>query len=251
MSTYFITLYGLFYKETIRFLKIYHQTIFSPVLSSFMFVAILLLSNTTNSIEHTKFILTGSIISGILQNAFMNSSSSLVMSKVLGYVQDIIIPPITNSQIIIAYVCASLIRAITIGFLIFLVGHIFVDLEPYSFSLATLIVLLSATLLASLGLLSATFTDTFEGMASITNYFITPISMLSGTFFSVTKLPAILQLINQFNPFFYMIDSFRYAMSGSSHACIYRSILVLVVSNILVFTALHYSLKRGIVNKKQ
>lgn len=244
-NDYFIILLGLLHKETHRFLIIYHQTILSPIISSFMFVLILLFANNNLENSHIEFILTGSIISAILQNSFANSSSSIIMSKILGYVVDIIVPPIDSIQIIIAYIASSMLRGIIIGSLMFICINLFITIYPAHLGILLLITLMSSLLLGSLGLLSGIITNSFESSASITNYIVMPLSMLSGTFYSVKKLPLFLQISNKFNPFFYMIDGFRYGMLGFSDSKIEITVLILFIFIIIILFILHLLLRNG------
>ncbi|MFO1129994.1 MAG: ABC transporter permease [Rickettsiales bacterium] len=242
---YLTILYGLLEKEIKRFIIIYHQTILSPIISSFMFVIILLFANNNLEISHIQFILTGSIISAVLQNSFGNSSSSITMSKILGYVTDIIVPPILPSHIIIAYTLASVLRGLIIAFIMMICINFFITLIPFNFIILIIMSLLGGFLMGALGLLSSIVTNSFEASASITNYIVMPLSMLSGTFYSVKKLPLILQKINYFNPFFYIIDGFRYGALGIAEVNIIHTIVILVLFNIFIIYLLYILIKKG------
>ena len=245
-----ISTWTLYKKEVHRFLKVYHQTLLSPVVSSltFLFIFALSLGNHVRDIENTpfnEFLASGLIIMSITQNAFANPSSSLLMSKVTGTIIDYIIPPISTNGFIIAYVFGGVTRGIMVGAMVTLAISFFVDLHVYNYFYLILFTLLATLLLSTLGTISGILANNFDQMSAITTYVVTPLSFLSGTFYSVNQLPHSLKIINLFNPFFYMIDGFRYSMTGVSDSSISFASAFLSISVLLCYTCLYFMIKTG------
>ncbi len=243
-------LYTLFIKEVRRFLKVYHQTILTPAVSSLILLAVFVLATENHTravrgIPFIDFIGYGLIIMSITQNAFANSSSSLIMSKVIGYITDLLTPPLRGFEIVTAYSLGSLVRGIMVGLMVLLALLPFISLRIHSPGLLVFFVIASGLLLGLLGILTGLLSSTFEQSSAITNYIINPLSFLSGTFYSVEKLPYFFKVINYFNPFFYMIDGFRYSLVGFADSNIEIGVLVLVFSNIILFVLLKYLIDIG------
>ena len=233
--------YALYRKEVLRFLKVYNQTIIAPSISALTFfcVFVLAVGNTKSNIAGVTFkdfIAYGLIIMSIVQNAFANTSSSLVMSKVLGYISDILVPPLSSNSIIFAYICASTTRGIIVGITVTAVLLPFVNISVYSLPIMILSIILACLLLGMLGMLSGVLSNSFDQNAAINSYLITPMSFLSGTFYSINNLPPVLKTISEYNPFFYMIDLFRYSLTGYSDSQnITFGIIFLTASIIVTF----------------
>lgn len=236
----FYGLYTLYIKEVKRFLVVYHQTVFTPVLSALILLAVFVMSinspgHTINGVPFIDFVGYGLIIMSITQNAFANSSSSLIMSKVIGYITDLLMPPLGGSEIVIAYTLASITRGVAVGIMVFLCLLPIVSFKVHSLPLLLFFVISSSALLGMLGILTGIAADGFDQNSAVTNYLINPLSFLSGTFYSVNKLPEFFKIINQFNPFFYMIDGFRYSIIGSADSNISVGVIVLVSINLALF----------------
>jgi ABC-2 type transport system permease protein len=234
-------LFKLYHKELRRFMKVYQQTIISPILSSLMFLAVFALMvgnkvNTINNIPFLEFMCSGLVIMTITQNSFANSSSSIIMAKVIGYISDILIPPLKGSHIVLAHTLAGVTRGIIIGSILLLILCTTVtNFQIHSIPLIIFFAVFSAALLSLLGLFASICSNSFDQMSAITNYIITPLSFLSGTFYSTDKLPYYFKMLNNFNPFFYIIDGFRYGTSGYSASNVNIGIIVLLISNVLMF----------------
>jgi ABC-2 type transport system permease protein len=249
-SLVLISTWTLYKKEGHRFLKVYHQTLLSPVISALtlLFIFALSIGDQVQKIENVpfdEFLASGLIIMSITQNAFANPSSSLLMSKITGTIIDYIIPPISTNSFIIAYVLGGVTRGIAVGIMVALALSYFVDMHVYSYSYLILFSLLSTLLLSILGTIGGILTNSFDQLAAITTYVITPLSLLSGTFYSVKDLPHSLEIINQFNPFFYVIDSFRYSMIGISDSSIPFTTVFLSISILLCYVCLYFMIKTG------
>lgn len=239
MFNYYGT-YTLAKREVKRFLKVYHQTLIAPSISSMIFLAVFMLASTNQEqiiggVKFINFLGYGLIIMTIVQNAFANSLSSLIMSKVIGYINDILMPPFSGLEIVIAYIFGSLIRGIICGLTLALCLIPFVDFYISHPLLLVFFTLSSCIFMGLIGILAGMASNNFDESAAITSYIITPLSFLSGTFYSVEKLPAILQNINLFNPFFYIIDGFRYSFTNYSDSNIEVGMIMLTTLNIVLF----------------
>lgn len=230
--------YILSIREIRRFLKVYHQTIIAPVISALIFLSIfsLALSDTNKmiyNIPYKDFAGYGLIIMTIIQNSFANSSSSLIMAKVIGYINDILMPPFEGKELVLAYNIGSISRGILVGLLLSFVLSFIIEFRLHNLALAIYYVLSAAILLGNLGLLSSLITDNFDQNSAISSYLITPLSFLSGTFYSIHQLPTWLKFINLVNPFFYIIDGFRFSLIGHSDGNIMIGVFYLLTLNIL------------------
>ncbi|RTK93335.1 MAG: multidrug ABC transporter permease [Rickettsiales bacterium] len=242
--------YCLSLREIKRFIKVYHQTIITPVISSLIFLSVFVLAigNHKTEISGIKFINFmgyGLIIMSIMQNAFSNSSSSFIMSKILGYIIDILTPPLGSIEIVIALTLGSLFRGLIVGIVVALALYPFIEYEIHQPLLLIFYVVTSCTLLAQFGILSGLISNSFDQLTAVTSYLITPLSFLSGTFYSVTSLPVFFQYINLFNPFFYMIDGFRYCLTNHADGNITIGITLLIIANILQYFLLIKLIDKG------
>ena len=232
--------YILTIRETLRFLRVYHQTIIAPIVSAMIFLSIFSLSigsnkHSINNIPFLDFMGYGIIMMSMIQSAFANSSSSLIMSKVIGYIVDLLIPPFRGVEIVMAYSVGSVIRAVMVGIGVAIAMIPFINFHVYHPLLLVFFVLASCTFMAKLGIVAGLISNSFDQMSALTNYVIMPLSFLSGTFYSVKSLPWFLQYINHVNPFFYIIDGFRYCFTNSSDSNIIVGVVILVVSNMVLF----------------
>lgn len=237
-------------REIRRFIKVYHQTLISPVISALIFLSIFTLaindhSASINGIKFINFMGYGLIIMTMVQNAFSNSSSSLAMSKIIGYVNDILMPPFSSAEIIFAYCTGAIVRGLSVGVALAICLTPFVEFQVYSIIHLIIFSLGSVLLLGLIGMIAGIYADSFDQMAAITNYIVTPLSFLSGTFYSVHKLPSYLQLINNVNPFFYMIDGFRYSLTGVADSNINLGVMMLLLTNLLLIIFVAHLLKTG------
>jgi len=229
--------YTLFIREVRRFLKVYHQTLIAPVVSALIFLSIFTLAigekeHKIHGIPYIDFVGYGLIIMTIIQNAFANTSSSLIMAKVLGYINDILMTPLGGIEIVLSYTLGAIVRGITVGIILASVLWFIIDFRLNSFGLLVFYVLSSCILLANLGIISSIITNNFDQNSVITNYIITPLSFLSGTFFSIHQLPNWLKIINLANPFFYIIDGFRYSLTGFSDGSVPIGMMILIITNV-------------------
>lgn len=242
--------YSLTLREVKRFIRVYNQTLITPAISALIFLAVFALAvgakrHEINGIKFINFMGYGLIIMSIVQNAFGNSSSSLIMSKIIGYISDILTPPLGSKEIIIAFTIGAVLRGLMVGIIVTISLIPFVEFNLYHPLLLAFYILASCTLLGKLGILSGMIANSFDQHSAITSYLITPLSFLSGTFYSVKDLPQILQQINFLNPFFYMIDGFRYCLTNKADGNIIVGICFLIISNIIIYLMLEKLIDKG------
>jgi ABC-2 type transport system permease protein len=209
----------LYKKEVHRFIKVYNQTIIAPVITSLLFLAVFSLAigsqvDHVGNIKFSQFMAAGLIMMSVVQNAFANTSSSFIMGKVLGIIIDYLTPPISAGEMVLAMTLAGVTRGLIVGITVFISLLFFIPINIHSAGHMIFYILAASTLLSLLGLLAGVIAETFDQMAAVTSYVITPMAFLSGTFYSIDHLPAFWQKLSHLNPFFYMIDGFRYGMTG-------------------------------------
>ncbi|SDI48035.1 ABC transporter permease [Paraburkholderia phenazinium] len=211
----------LFYKEILRFWKVAFQTVLAPVITALLYLTIFGHAlrghvQVYPGVEYTSFLIPGLVMMSVLQNAFANSSSSLIQSKITGNLVFVLLPPLSHYEMYCAYVLASVVRGLAVGFGVFIVTIWFV---PLSFSAPLIIIafaVLGAGILGTLGLIAGIWAEKFDQLAAFQNFLIMPLTFLSGVFYSTHTLPPVWREVSRLNPFFYMIDGFRYGFFGVS-----------------------------------
>ena len=240
----------LFYKEILRFWKIVFQTVAAPVLTAMMYLLVFghVLQDRVQVFEgvgYTSFLIPGLVMMSVLQNAFANSSSSLIQSKVTGNLVFLLVTPLSHWAWFVAYVGASVVRGLMVGFGVFIVTVWF---APPAFAQPLWIIvfaLLGAGMLGVLGLIAGLWADKFDQMAVFQNFIIMPMTFLSGVFYSVHSLPPFWQQASHLNPFFYMIDGFRRGFFGTSDVSPWLSLGVVGTAFIVVSAIALHLLKTG------
>ena len=235
-----IGVYTLFKREVMRFLKIYLQTILGPALTTLLFLIIFAMalgrsSKLVQDIPFLEFLAPGLIIMAMIQNAFGNTSSSLLSAKVAGNITDLLLPPLTAIEFASAFLAGAVCRGLFVGISVSLLVLFFVPLKIYSPLVLIYFSVLSCSFMGLLGLISGIWASKFDHIAAITNFIVTPLSLLSGTFYSITILPENFYIISQLNPFFYMIDGFRFSMIGYADSNIYVGGAILLILNIILY----------------
>ena len=213
----------LLYKEVLRFWKVSFQTVAAPVLTAVLYLMIFghVLEDHVriyDSISYTAFLVPGLVMMSILQNAFANSSSSLIQSKIMGNMVFLLLTPLSHWHWFIAYVGSSIARGLVVGGGVFLVTVWFTHLTFVAPLWILVFAILGAALLGTLGLIAGLWAEKFDQLAAFQNFIIMPMTFLSGVFYSIGSLPAFWQRASHLNPFFYMIDGFRYGFFGVSDA---------------------------------
>lgn len=240
----------LYNKEVRRFLKVYNQTLIAPVVNALLLLAVFSLAlgervQEINGTHFTVFMASGLIIMTIVQQAFANTSSSLIMGKVLGSIVDYLMPPISPGELVLCMVMGGITRGFMVGITCAAGIILFVPLPLHDAGLLIIYTLLASMMLSLLGLLAGIFADSFDQMAAISSYLITPLSFLSGTFYSVKDLPPFWYTVSHYNPFFYMIDGFRYSLTGVSDGSIPIGLAYLSITCVLLWTANYVLIARG------
>ncbi len=231
----------LFYKEVLRFWKVSFQTIAAPVLTAVLYMLIFghVLENQVkvyDSIPYTAFLVPGLVMMSVLQNAFANSSSSLIQSKIMGNLVFVLLTPLSHWSWFFAYVASSMVRGLAVGLGVFLVTGWFTPLHYAAPVWIIAFAVLGAALLGALGLVAGLWAEKFDQLAAFQNFVIMPMTFLSGVFYSIHSLPLVWQQVSHLNPFFYMIDGFRYGFFGQSDVSPWLSLAV-VGSALLVVSA--------------
>jgi ABC-2 type transport system permease protein len=211
----------LFYKELLRFWKVAFQTVLAPVITALLYLTIFGHAlrghvQVYPGVEYTSFLIPGLVMMSVLQNAFANSSSSLIQSKITGNLVFVLLPPLSHYEMFAAYVLAAVARGLAVGFGVFIVTIWFI---PVSFTAPLYIIafaIFGAAILGTLGLIAGIWAEKFDQLAAFQNFLIMPLTFLSGVFYSTHTLPPVWREVSRLNPFFYMIDGFRYGFFGMS-----------------------------------
>ncbi len=211
----------LFYKELLRFWKVGFQTILAPMVTALLYL--LIFSHVLEEhvqvyegVSYTAFLVPGLVMMTVLQNAFANSSSSLIQSKITGNIIFILLPPLSHGEFFLAYLLAAMVRGLLVGLGVFAITLSFVAV-PLTYPLWVLLfAFLGSGILGSMGIIAGIWADKFDQLAAFQNFIIIPLTFLSGVFYSIHSLPQFWQVASHFNPFFYMIDGFRYGFFGLS-----------------------------------
>ena len=239
----------LLYKEILRFWKVGFQTVAAPVVTALLYLLIfshvLEAHVRVHDIPYTAFLVPGLVMMSVLQNAFANSSSSLIQSKVTGNIVFVLLPPISYQEFYAAYVLASIARGLVVGTGVLLVTAWFAPLTIVSPLWIIGFALLGGGLLGSLGMVAGIWAEKFDQLAAFQNFLIMPLTFLSGVFYSIHSLPPFWQEISHWNPVFYMIDGFRYGFFGVSDVSPWRSLGVVGGCFLVVASFTLTLLRRG------
>jgi ABC-2 type transport system permease protein len=243
----------LLYKELLRFWKVSFQTIAAPILSALLYLLIFShvlegrVSVFEGRVTYTAFLVPGLVMMAVLQNAFANSSSSLIQSKITGNLIFVLLPPLSAGDLFMAYVLGAMVRGLAVGLGVFAVTLWFVPallMMPYplwAFAFA----LAGSAILATLGLIAGIWADKIDHLSAFQNFVIMPLTFLSGVFYSIHSLPPFWQALSRWNPFFYMIDGFRYGFFGVSDVSPWTSFVIVAVFCAVVSATALLLLARG------
>jgi ABC-2 type transport system permease protein len=249
---------ALFYKEVLRFWKVGFQTVGAPVLTSVLYLLIFghVLEDHVkvyDGVGYTAFLIPGLVMMSVLQNAFANSSSSMVQSKIMGNLVFLLLTPLSHWSWFFAYTLSAVVRGLAVGMGVLLATALFVwQSSTLNFSLvpqeplwALVFAFTGAVMLGALGLIAGLWAEKFDQMAAFQNFIIMPMTFLSGVFYSIHSLPDFWQRVSHLNPFFYMIDGFRYGFFGQSDASPWLSLSVVGVSLLLISAVAVHLLRIG------
>ena len=229
----------LFKKEILRFWRVSFQTVAAPVMTALLYL--LIFSHVLGErvevypgVPYTVFLIPGLIMMSVLQNAFANSSSSLIQSKVMGNIIFVLLTPLTYIEFFLAFLLASIVRGLVVGFVIYLTAICFIDLPIVHPMFILAFAFFGSGMLGTFGIIAGLWAEKFDQMAAFQNFVIMPLSFLSGVFYSIHSLPPMWQKISHLNPFFYMIDGFRYGFFGASDVSPWWSLAVIAAFFIVV-----------------
>ncbi len=252
-----IGLWSLYIKEIRRFLKVQTQTIWAPAVTTLLFLVIFTVAlgrggREVLGVPFAHFVAPGLIVMGMMQNAFANSSFSLLSGKIQGTIIDLLMPPLSEGELMIGIIAAAVTRALAVGCTVALAMALYPGVELHIESPWAIVWfgLMGAAMLALLGLLASIWAEKFDHNAAVTNFVIAPLSLLSGTFYVIDNLAPLFQTISRFNPFFYVISGFRYGFLGRSDIgegvqAVVLAGLGLAVLNLLLTVLCYRLLKSG------
>lgn len=226
-------------KEVRRFLKVYFQTILAPVVTTLLFLAVFALAlgrvaAAVHGVPFVEFLGPGLIMMAMVQNAFANTSSSLIIAKVQGNIVDMLMPPLSAAEQTFAIALGGVIRGVVVGLAVGLVMSLIVPTHIHSVFFIVFHAVMGSLMLSLLGMIGGIWADKFDHMAAVTNFIVTPLSFLSGTFYSIDRLPEGFHAFALGNPFFYMIDGFRYGFIGHADGSIWIGLMVVGVADVLL-----------------
>src|SRR5579883_943864 len=226
----------LYLREVRRFLKVSMQTVAAPVVTTLLFLAIMLLAlggqqRHIGDIAYAEFLAPGLIMMAMAQNAFANTSSSLMIAKVQGNIVDVLMPPLSAGEFTWGFALGGVTRGLLVGVVVGATMAVFVPIDLRAPGFILFHAVAASLLLSLLGVLGGIWADKFDHIAAVTNFVVTPLSFLSGTFYSIDRLPASWQLVARFDPFFYLIDGFRYALTGKADAALATGMAAVAACN--------------------
>ncbi|MFK7944615.1 MAG: ABC transporter permease [Paracoccaceae bacterium] len=233
-------------REVQRFLNVYTQTVLAPVVTSVLFMTVFTLAfgagrGPVGGVPFIQFLAPGILMMVVIQNAFANTSSSMMISKIQGNIVDTLMPPLSPVEILAGYIAGGVIRALVCATVVMLVVFPWAGIWPQAPLWMLFFALSGSVMLSLLGLLAGIYAEKFDQMSMMTNFVITPLSFLSGTFYSIERLPPAFQAISHANPFFYLIDGFRFGALGVSDSSPWIGFVATVVLNtVLCWLALRW-----------
>lgn len=237
-------------KEVGRFLNVYLQTIIAPVITTLLFYAIFALAfggiaREIGGVPYMVFLAPGLVMMTMVQNAFANTSSSIVISKVQGNIVDVLMPPLGPAEILVGYLSGGVMRGLCVGMATTIVMSFFVHITIHSLFYIVAFAVLGTMMLAFLGIAGGIWSEKFDHIAAVTNFFVTPLTFLSGTFYAIDSLPPMWRVVAHYNPFFHMIDGFRYGFIGHDSATPLLGLCFLLAINIGLGTLSYVMLRTG------
>ncbi len=222
-------------KELLRFSKVAFQTVFAPVVTTLLYLVVFSQALDTrvsafNNIDYATFLVPGLVIMAVLQNAFANSSSSLTQAKITGHIIFILLPPLSHIELYLAYTIAAMVRGMLVGVGVLIAAILFIPIPVHDYGILFVFALTSSAVLGSIGIIAGIWAEKFDQLALFQNFIIMPLSFLSGVFYSIQALPSFWQFISHLNPFFYMVDGFRYGFLGVSDVSPWYSLMFVFIA---------------------
>lgn len=245
-----IGLATLYRKEVRRFWSVATQTIVAPMVTTLLFLAVFVLAlgrqaGEVGGVPYMEFLAPGLIMMAMTQNAFANTSSSLLIAKIQGNIVDLLMPPLSPLETTLALALGGLTRGLVVGLATAVAIWLFVPLSAAQPLFLIFHALMASLMLAQVGVLTGIACDKFDHLGAVTNFIVTPLAFLSGTFYSTERLPEIGQILAHLNPLFYMIDGFRYGMIGHNDGSLLLGVIVLSGSNLLLLIVNYRAFRRG------
>ena len=242
--------YSLYKKETLRFLNVFGQTIIGPIGSAILFLLVISIALGKDrfdvlGVPYIQFLAPGLIGMQVIQQSFSHSSSSLLMGKVMQNIVDLIGAPLSSFEVTLSIILASITRAIIIALLSVLIFSYMADISIQNYTIFMVYLFLNSFILGAAGFIAGLWADKFDNMATVTNFIIVPLSFLSGTFYSIDSLPPMLIEISYYNPFFHMIDGFRYSFIGTMDGSLSFGIIYLTLIALSTWFLSFYLYKKG------
>ena len=232
-----VGLWTLYRKEVFRFLKVFMQTVAAPVITTLLFYTIFALAlggvvRMTGNLPFLEFLAPGLVMMAMVQNAFANTSSSVIIAKIQGNIVDVLMPPLSPLELLAAYIGGGITRGVLVGLATLLVMRLFVPIGLHDFGFVVFHGLAACIMLSLLGVIGGIWSEKFDHIAAVTNFVVTPLAFLSGTFYTLDRVPEAFRFIAHLNPFFYTIDGFRYGFIGESDGTLGIGIAVMLAVNL-------------------
>ena len=245
-----VGVYSLYKKEVLRFITVAGQTIIGPVVTSVLFLTVISLAigderRDVLGVSFIQFLAPGLIAMQIIQQSFSHSSSSFMIKKIDGTIVDLLFAPLSAGEVTISVSLAAVTRSVLIGIVSIIVFKLIIDIQIKNYLTLIAFTLLSSFVLGNIGIIAGLWAEKFDHMATVTNFVIVPLSFLSGTFYSIERLPDFLQAVSKVNPFFYMIDGFRYSFIGTSDGSISIGLVYLTVLSFVSWLVCYLLYKKG------
>lgn len=245
-----VACYTLFRKEFARFMKVWLQTVVAPVITALLYLLVFghVLAGRVEvfpGVNYAAFLIPGLLMMTVIQNAFANTSSSLIQSKVMGSLVFILLPPFSAFEMFLAYIAAAVARGLAVGFGVFLLAYFYVQVPIDNIFIILLFAILGSYTMGALGLIAGMWAEKFDQIAAFQSFIIMPLTFLSGVFYSIKSLPPFWYELSKWNPFFYMIDGFRYGFFGQSDQPVMISLLAMVTAALLLTLICVTLLQRG------
>jgi len=240
----------LYRKEVLRFVNVGMQTVLAPMITALIFFAIFNLAlgramETAMGVPYAQFLAPGLMMMTLVQNAFANTSSSLLISKVQGNIVDVLMPPLSPAELTLGYALGGVTRGLLVAFAVWVALTPFIPLAVHSLFLIVFYATMAALMLALVGLIAGIWADKFDHVAAVQNFVITPLSFLSGTFYTLDRLPESWHIAAFLDPFFYMIDGLRYGFIGTADGDPWTGAVLVVAVNAVLLAVAHRMMARG------
>jgi len=234
-----IACHTLFRKEVARFIKVWLQTILAPVVTSLLYLVVFghVLEGRIEvfpGVSYVEFLIPGLLMMSVIQNAFANTSSSMIQSKVMGNIIFILLPPFSALEMFLAYIAAAVVRGLAVGVGVFLLAILYVQVPLENIFVVLIFAVLGSYSMGALGLIAGMWAEKFDQIAAFQSFLIVPLTFLSGVFYSIKSLPPFWAELSKYNPFLYMIDGFRYGFFGQSDQPVLLSLFIMLIATMVL-----------------